>query len=109
MICDMDDFLLIAQSWITDSANVFFVLRLLDDSNEPIFGFRLRGRVGSVDKVLPAFTFLTGDDSEIVVDLSAWSGVGYTDSSAYPEGEPVKEGFVIARRGAHIAVWLPES
>jgi hypothetical protein len=109
MICNINDFLLIVQSWVTDSENVFFVLRLLDDSNEPIFGFRLRGRVGSVDKVLPAFTFITEDDSEIVVDLAAWPQVGYTDRSAYPKGELVKEGFVIDRPGAQIAVWLPET
>jgi hypothetical protein len=108
MICDMDDFLLIAERWVTDSAKIFFVLTLFDDANEPIFGFRLRGTARSVDKRFPAFTFLTGDGSEIVVALYAWSKVGYCDSSAYPEGEPVKEGFVIARPGATIAVWVPE-
>lgn len=109
MFCDKNEFLLIVQKWVDDSATVMFVLRLLDDANQPIFGFRLRGQVGSVDKRLHAFTFLTGDNSEIPVYLDAWSQVGYTDSSSYPKGEPVKEGFVITRPGAQIAVWVPES
>jgi hypothetical protein len=108
MICNTDEFLLIVQKWVTDSATVTFVLRLTDDSNEPIFGFRLRGRVRSVDNVLPAFTFLTEGDSEIFVDLGAWPQMGFTDSSAYPEGEPIKEGFLIARQGASIAVWVSD-
>ncbi|MDR3677466.1 MAG: hypothetical protein P4N24_18415 [Acidobacteriota bacterium] len=109
IICNIDEFLLVVQKWGTESATVMFVLRLADDSNEPIFGFRLRGRMGLVDKRLPFFTFLTADESEIVVDLSVWSQIGYADSGADPKGEPVKEGFVIARPGALIAVWVPES
>lgn len=108
MFCNNNEFLLIVQKWVDGSSTVMFVLRLLDDSNQPIFGFRLRGRAGSVDKVLPAFTFITSDDREIFVDLDAWSQVAFTDSSLYPEGEQVKEGFVITRPGVQIAVWVPQ-
>jgi hypothetical protein len=108
MICSMDDFLTIVQSWVTNSADVLFLLRLDDEANEPVFGFRIRGTVKSVDKRFPAFTFVTSDRSEIFVALDAWPRVGYGDSSAYPKGEVVKGGFIIARPGAIIAVWVPE-
>jgi hypothetical protein len=105
MICEIDEFLLIVQNWITDSAAVMFSLILFDAPKEPVLGVRLRGRIGTIDKQVPAFTFVSGEESFIVVDLTTWSQVGYADSSAYPEGEQVKEGFVIARPGASIAIW----
>jgi hypothetical protein len=107
MICDMEDFLLILQNWITDSAPVIFSLMLFDDPKTPVLGLRLRGRVASIDKQLPAFCFAVEDDSVILVDLSTWSQVGYADSSAYPPTEQIKEGFTIQRPGASIAIWVP--
>jgi hypothetical protein len=107
MICEIDEFLLIVQNWITDSATVMFSLILFDAPKAPVLGVRLRGRIGAIDKLAPAFTFVSGEESFIVVDLAAWSQVGYADSSAYPKGEQVKEGFVIARPGASIAIWVP--
>ena len=44
---------LIVKRWVIESTPVMLVLRLDDDSDEPIVGLRVRGRVGPVDERLP--------------------------------------------------------
>jgi hypothetical protein len=105
MICDTDDFLLIVQNWITDSATVIFTFAVFDDPKEPALGLRLQGRIIAVDPTVPGFTFRVGEGDFILVDLKAWTQVAYADRGAYPPAENIKEAFTLNRPGASIALW----
>lgn len=105
MICHVDDFLLIVQNWITDSATVILTFAVFDDPKEPALGLRLRGRISAVDPTVPGFTFLTGEGDFILVDLRAWSQLAYADRDAQPTAENIKEAFSLNRPGASIALW----
>jgi hypothetical protein len=102
MICDTDEFLLVAQKWLTDSATVTLSFMLFENPKEPILVLRLRGRISSVDASLPGFCFLTGEDSITVVALHDWKEMGYLDRGAFPPTENIEESLTVARPGASV-------
>lgn len=104
MICATEEFLLVIQKWITDSATVKFLL-LLGPPGEPFVGVSLRGRIRGIDPSLPAFVFTTGDDPDIVVDLRGWT-IGFADKTApEPLGDDADEAFGLSRPDASINLW----
>jgi hypothetical protein len=104
MICATEDFLLIVQKWITDSATVKLLL-LLGPPGEPFLGVSLRGRIRGIDPSLPAFIFTTGADPDIAVDLRGWQ-IGFADKTApEPLGENADEAFILNRPNVSIALW----
>jgi hypothetical protein len=110
MICTSEEFLLVLQNWITDSAAVVFILTVSgSDPAAPALGSQETGRVTGVDSTLPAFSFSSKEGNVIVVNLAEWSQIGYADHSAYPPGQSIKEGFTICRPGASVALWVPIS
>ena len=106
MICDTDELLLVAQKWMTESATVMFLFILTDESPAPILGVRLCGRVASIDRSMPGFSFVVRDEPVILVNLKDWK-IGYADSNAIPlpAGENVAEWFTINRPNASISLW----
>jgi hypothetical protein len=105
MICDTDEFLLVVQNWITDSATVVLTLAVFDEATAPALGARILGRISSVDLTAPGFIFRAGEGDLILVDLKAWTQVGYADRAAFPPAENIKEAFTLNRPGASLAVW----
>jgi hypothetical protein len=71
MICEPDDFLLVAQKWATDSAKVMVSLMVFDDPKEPVFVWRVAGRLLRVEdrKVSVAFP----DDGVLLIDVTQWA------------------------------------
>jgi len=110
MICSSEEFLLIVQNWITDSATVVFMLTVSgSDPTTPALGSRETGCVTEIDSTLPAFSFSSQEGNVIVVNLAEWSQIGYADQSAYPPGQSIKEAFSICRPGASISLWTTVS
>ena len=110
MICTSEEFLLVVQNWITDSATVVFILTVSgSEPTTPALGSQETGRVTGVDATLPAFSFSSREGNVIVVNLAEWPQIGYADHSAYPPGQSIKEGFTICRPGASIALWTTVS
>jgi hypothetical protein len=105
MICNTEEFLLVLQKWITDSATVSLRVLVFDDPKDAALGMYLRGRVASVDKGLPGFRFVFGEDDFIIFNLSVWSQIGYGENVVLPDGEQVGQSFTIARPGASVAIW----
>ena len=110
MICTSEEFLLVVQNWITDSATVVFVLSVFNSDPATLaLGSRETGCVTGIDLTLPAFSFSLSEGNVIVVNLAEWAQIGYADQSAYPPGQSIKEAFTICRPGATIALWTTVS
>jgi len=109
MICSTEEFLLVLQNWITDSATVICLLRVGDDPVEPAIAFSLRGRIRGIDHSLPGFTFVIAENNLTVVNLSAWTEIGYADANAYPASENIDQAFSLVRPGAQIGLWTKRS
>jgi len=105
MICDTDEFLLVAQRWITDSATIILNFSLFESGGEQVFTMRLRGRVTSIDREIPGFCFLPSDGDLVTVVLSDWQ-VGYVDQSVFAPDDPnrMNEVFTLNRHCAVLGV-----
>ena len=112
VLCDKDDFLLIVEQWLTESASVLLMLELFDEPESPFLGLMLRGVIASIDHNLPGFSFRSqGDDSSlanVVIHLDDWQ-IGYADRSEFakmpnqivPE---IQESFTLSKPGISIAI-----
>jgi hypothetical protein len=105
MICDIDDFLLVAQKWITDSATVILNFSLFESGGKQVFTMGLRGRVTSVDHEIPGFCFLPSDGDPVIIVLRDWQ-VGYADQSVFAPDDPnrMNEVFSLNRHCAVLGV-----
>ena len=106
MICDPDEFLLILQKWITDSANVSFSFSLFEEGNlvPPILSVTLLGRVLAVDPNSRSFIFSSNDSGVVAVHLGNWSSLSYLGKGELPRIKNIKEGFLLERPGATISL-----
>ena len=100
MICKPEQFLLVLQKWITDSASVSFVLLILvnDDTAIPALSVTLRGRVLAID---PARNIMfSSTDGGTVIHVDNWTEILYLDRSDLPRIGSIKEGFRLKKQGA---------
>lgn len=110
MICTVEEFLLVVQNWLTDSAKVVLVVTVSGiDPREPALALRAEGRIGTVDLGLPGFAFTRGDGDIVIVNLKEWFEIGYAAEHAYPSDhvnrESIREGFTLSRAGVSISLW----
>jgi hypothetical protein len=105
MICDTDDFLLVAQKWITDSATVILNFSLYESGGKQVFTMRLRGRITSIDREIPGLCFLPSDGDLVIIVLRDWQ-VGYADQSVFAPDDPnrMNEVFTLNRHCALLGV-----
>jgi hypothetical protein len=86
MLCNIDEFLLVLQNWMTASTSVDFLLILFDAPREPLLSVQLVGTVAGIDDSLPGFSFSTESRGLVIVNLNHWPQLGYADKSALPVG-----------------------
>jgi hypothetical protein len=111
MLCDRDDFLLIIEQWLTDSASVLLILTLFDDPTSPFLGIQMHGVIASIDRTLPGFCFRSREGDAIenfVVHLEDWN-IGYADRSAFakapnPINPDVRESFGLNKPGISMSI-----
>lgn len=103
MICEPDDFLLVAQKWATDSAKVMVSLMVFDDPKEPVFVWRAPGRLLRVEDRTVSVAF--PDNGVLLIDVNQWAEIGYADGKALPSPERMGEDFGLSRPGAMLHIW----
>jgi hypothetical protein len=109
MICDPDDFLLVLQKWITDSARVSFSLWLSGEELVPTaLSITLLGRVVAVDPVSRSFMFSSNDSGVIALHLDHWANISYLDKGDLPRIKSIEQGFLLERPGAKISLLVQD-
>jgi len=109
MICEPEQFLLVLQKWITDSASVSFALLISgdDDAAIPALSLTLRGRVLAID---PARNVMFSSiDGVIAIHVDNWSEIIYLDRSDLPRIRGVKGGFRLKKWGASIDLLVEDT
>jgi hypothetical protein len=106
MICGTDEFLLVLQKWINESATVILLLLLFqDDPSKPSLGGRLTGHIGAVDNDMPGFSFSGSKGDALTIDLEGWV-IGYgADMEILLE--PAEELFTLSQPGISMSLFVP--
>ena len=88
MLCDKDDFLLIVEQWLTESASVLLMLELFDEPESPFLGLMLRGVIASIDHTYLDFLLGAG---ETIVRSRTWLFIWTTGKLAMLIGASLRK------------------
>lgn len=103
MICGADEFLLVLQKWITDSAKVTLHLCIFrEEPLNPSLGGRIQGRIVSAANNPPGFIFLSDNEDTIAVDVEGWAISFGADAKI---GDDTVDAFTLHIPGTLMNLW----